>query len=1500
MDLINENNEANVQDRLSNLSPEKRAWVLQQLRKKQATQNNGSVDDAIGHIDRTQVIPLSFAQQRLWFLNQLEGPSSTYTIFIGWQLVGTLNLDALVDSIAEIVRRHESLRTTFPAHQGKPVQRIHPPEFIQLTQVSLQSLDETEKALTVQRLANEAAQHCYDLENGPLFHAKLLNTAHDEHYLFLTMHHAISDGWSMDVLVREMVALYNAFSLGNPSPLPSLPIQYADYAQWQRKQMQTTLSQEQLSYWQSRLVDAPPLLELPTDHPRPAIQRFRGTAHPFLFSRELSNALHRLAQQSETTLFMVLQATLAVLLYRYSGQEDILIGLPIANRDQPEIEPLIGFFANQLVLRSNLAGNPTFDELLQQVRQNALEAYQHNALPFEHLVEALQPTRALSYSPLFQVAFSWQNTDSDTPTLLGLDATRIFVERTSAIFDLTLYMHEMAQDIYGEWEYNTDLFTESTIQHMTDHFQTLLTEIVANPNEHIQTLPLLTEIERDKQLTQWNQTSVSTTISGSTQPCIHQLFEAQVERTPYDIAVVFEQEKLTYRRLNQRVNQLANYLIQHGVGPETLVGICMERSSEMLVGILGVLKAGGAYMPIDPNYPDARIAFMLEDAQPQLVLTSQQMKSKLPADVASLALDSEWSLLENQSTENPTARAEPNNLAYCIYTSGSTGTPKGTLIEHRNLTNYLQWAVQAYEVEAGCGAPVNTSIGFDATITSLFTPLLVGKTVFLLPEETELEALAHLLQSGEPLSVVKLTPTHLDILSRMVERPTQTRYFIIGGEALFEHHLTFWRSYAPNTHFINEYGPTETVVGCCVYDAKDAVSSGAVPISGSDTSGSDTSGSDTSGSSVGAIANTQLYILDAHREPVPFGVHGELYIGGAGVGRGYLNQAALTAERFIDNPFGAGKLYKTGDKVRRLADGKIEFLGRIDTQVKLRGFRIELGEIESTLASHPQIQEAVVNLAEINTAATHPGKIRHCVRCGLPSNHPDAKLNAKDVCTSCVTYETYRTTSETYFKHMDEFHRLVDEMKRTRRGQYDCMMLLSGGKDSTYVLGQLVEMGLKVLSFTLDNGYISEETKVNIRRVVDALGVDHVFGTTPAMNAVFVESLQQHSNVCQGCFKVIYTLSTNLAHQHGIQYIVTGLSRGQIFETRLQPMFQNGIFDVEEIDRRILESRKVYHRLNDVVSQQMDVAIFQEDAIFDEVQFVDFYRYSDVELADMYEFLDHRLPWVRPTDTGRSTNCLINEVGIYIHKRERGYHNYALPYSWDVILGHKERQAAMDELDDDIDEASVQAILQEIGYDQRSIVDQQLVAYYVAEVGFEHTELEHNDLHRHLAQTLPAYMVPSAFVRLDKMPLTANGKLNRKALPVPMQRVTGKATSGTTYVMPQTEAERQIASVWQDVLKVERVGVHHNFFDLGGHSLLLVQVHSRLCDLFGQKIAITALFRYPTVQALAKHLAGDPRTTGVAKQVEINVKTSATRRQLRETRNLRGNQRRTRKQKSRV
>src|SRR5437899_4985664 len=775
-----------------------------------------------------------------------------------------------------------------------------------------------------------------------------------------------------------------------------------------------------------------------------------------------------------------------------------------------------------------------------------------------------------------------------------------------------------------------------------------------------------------------------------------ELFEAQVACTPDDDAIHYADQSLTYRELKDRANQVAAHLGARGVGPDQLVALYMDHSIDVVCAILGVLKTGAAYVPVDPASPKERLAFMLRDiaaaragALPVLV-TQSHLESSVPRSAARvMTLDADLAPITGLAVVNPGRPTAPDRLAYVIYTSGSTGTPKGVMIEHRSLVNYIWWAKEKYSRGERLAWPLFSSLAFDLTVTSIFTPLISGGRIVVVREDPEMPGMAIFKVIEEDgVDIVKVTPAHLAMIRDMDLRATKIRKLIVGGED-FKTELArdITRTFGRPVEIYNEYGPTEATVGCMIhrYDVQQDLAL-SVPIGV-------------------PAANAGVYILDEQLRPVPSGVIGEMYLAGDGLARGYLNRPDLTAQKFLTagdprqtDPAAPLRLYKSGDIARWGTDDRMEFLGRADHQVKIAGARIELGEIEARLLQHDGVRECVVDLVD-PVAMRAAKRLTHCTRCGLASNVPGTSYDAAGVCNVCSGFDAYVDKAQAYFKSPQALKALVAEMQARRTGAYDCLVLLSGGKDSTYMLYRLCDLGLKPLVFTLDNGFISDEAKTNIRRVVDALGVELVMGGTPHMNEIFVDSLKRFANVCNGCFKTIYTLATNLAHEKGIRYIVTGLSRGQFFETRLtEDVFQHDDFDVAKRDDLVLEARKAYHRREDAVSCHLEVDIFRDDGVFRDIQFVDFYRYWSAPLAEMHAYLRQRTPWIRPSDTGRSTNCLINDVGIYVHKKQRGYHNYALPYSWDVRLGQKTRDEAMDELDDELDEARVQQIMRQIGY----------------------------------------------------------------------------------------------------------------------------------------------------------------------------------------------------------
>jgi amino acid adenylation domain-containing protein len=900
----------------------------------------------------SQELPLSFAQQRLWFLSHLEPDSPFYNIPAAVRLEGQLNLAALEQSFNEIFRRHEVLRTNFRTVEGQAIAVISPTTPQLLSVIDLSKLPRAQREIKVRQLAIAEAQHPFNLEADTLLRVKLLRLGEQEYVTLLTMHHIVSDGWSMDVLVREVAALYQAFCNGQASPLPELEIQYPDFAAWQRQWLEGEALETQLAYWLKQLDGAPAVLELPTDYPRPAIQSSRGAKYSFCLSKDQSLALKSLSQQQGSTLFMTLLAAFKTLLYRYTASNDIVIGSPIANRNHSQIEGLIGFFANTLVLRTNLEGNPSFRELLHRVKEVALGAYTHQDTPFELLVEKIQPQRNLSHTTLFQVMFVLQNAQNSEIELPGLTLSTLESHSGTAKFDLTLDMRETEKGLVGTLDYSIDLFEPQTIQRMAGHLQTLLCGIIANPEQRLSELPLLTEDEQNQLLVGWNQTQADY----PQDKCIHQLFEKQVEKTPDAVAVVFENEQLTYRQLNQRANQLAHYLEKLGVGPEVLVGICVERSLEMIIGILGILKAGGAYVPLDPSYPPQRLAFILKDAQLSILITKQNLVATLPPHQAQVVcIDSDWEKISQHSLEYLTNKTNTKNLAYVIYTSGSTGQPKGVQITHGSLVNFLSAMRQNPGLNQKDILLSVTTLSFDIAALELYLPLIVGARLVIVSREVAVDGIRLLKElTLSQATVMQATPATWRMLLAAEWQGTQQLKILCGGEALdsnlanqlLEHGKQVW----------NLYGPTETTIWSSVHRVENTNQSERIQ----------------SIVSIGRpIANTQFYILDQNQQLVPVGVTGELHIGGAGLARGYLNRPELTAQKFISHPLSQesdARLYKTGDLARYLPNGELEYIGRIDNQVKLRGFRIELGEIEAAINQHPSVSTSVVIVRQDESA----------------------------------------------------------------------------------------------------------------------------------------------------------------------------------------------------------------------------------------------------------------------------------------------------------------------------------------------------------------------------------------------------------------------------------------------------------------------------------------------------------------------------------------------------
>jgi len=959
--------------RIANLSPAKRA-LLELAINAQESNDKSNAGAIIPRQQQRATAPLSFAQQRLWFLDQLHPRKADYNLSHLLHIEGPLNIPALCDALNVIVARHEALRTTFEDRRDEVFQRITPELILEIPVVELR--DHTIQNNELQSLVEEDVGRPFDLTADALLRAKLFRLAPDRHILQITMHHIISDGWSIAVLNRELGILYNDFCSGSPPSLPQPQVQYLDYAVWQRQQGEVL--QQQLEYWEQQLHDAPHIFELPIDKPRPAIQSFQGARRHIDLPPELCEALKALALRENATLFMVMLAAYQLLLHRYSGLDDILVGIPIAGRTQPELEELIGFFVNSLVIRSRFSPELDFRQLLTRIRNATIGAFGHQELPFEKLVEALTPQRDMSRNPIFQVMFSLENDVPELPHMEGLHVSSPDIGTAKAKFDLTLFVSARAEGLRATFNYATDLFLDATIERMAGHYLTLLKAIVDNPERSIANLPLLSDGERT-QLTQWNKTATEFPKTAG----IQQLFEARAQATPQALAITDNHSQISYGTLNRRANQLAHYLIAQGTARGTLVGLCMERSIDAVMAMLAILKAGGAYVPLDPRHPKKRLALIIEDAGLKTVICHKTQQALLPSHkLEQVIMDRDWQRIAILSEDNPAPAVNGDSLAYVIYTSGSTGRPKGVCIPHKAVnrlvtnTNYI--TLNADDVIAQAA-----NMSFDAATFEIWGALLNGGRLYIIGIETLLSPplFSHELRTAGITTLFLTTALFNQMIRQDPAIFGDLKQLLFGGEVCDPQRIRECLRGGPPRRLLHAYGPTEATTFTTWYEVREiAPDARTVPIGR-------------------PIANSTCHVLDAHRQPVPVGVIGELYIGGPGVAQGYLNQPELTVANFVGGPLGDGdRLYRSGDLVRYRADGAIEFVGRIDNQIKLRGFRIETGEIDEVLKKHRSLRDCLTMLREDNPGekrlvsyvTTKPSEeideqtLRHFLRESLP------------------------------------------------------------------------------------------------------------------------------------------------------------------------------------------------------------------------------------------------------------------------------------------------------------------------------------------------------------------------------------------------------------------------------------------------------------------------------------------------------------------------------------
>lgn len=1513
-------------------------------------------------------VPMSFTQQRLWFLDQLVPESAAYHVSTTLRLNGKLDLSALERSLNEIVRRHEALRTTFASEAGQPVQIIAPTMRVPLAIEHLEELPLDERESEARRLATEEVHRPFDLARGPLLRMKLLRLGPEEHILIFVMHHIVSDSWSLGIFLRELATLYTAFHAGKPSPLPDLPLQYADYSVWQRQRLQGAQLEQQLTYWKQQLDGCPTLLALPTDHPRPPVQAFRGTAQTFTLPRALTDNLKTLARAHGTTLFQVLLTAFQILLSRYSGQHDIIVGSPIAGRTHADLEPLIGFFANTLALRTDLSGNPSFREVLTRVQKVTLDAYAHQDMPFEQIVEALQPERVMSHNPLFQVMLVLQSAPLEKPELIGLTLNPFEVESHTAILDLWLSLQEKlnGDGLNGILEYNTDLFEAATISRLIGHYQTLLAAVVTDVACPISSLPLLTEAEEQQILLHWNATEKAYNL----EPCLHQRVEAQVKRYPDAIAVVFEDHYLSYQALNQSSNQLARRLQSLSVGAETLVGICMERSLELVIGLLAILKAGGAYLPLDPSYPAERLAFMLQDAQVALVLTQTMLTSQLQAyEVNLLDVARELQTSRSANSPDPVSGAGPANLAYVIYTSGSTGRPKGAMLTHRGVCNRLLWMQETYCLTPEDRVLQKTPFSFDVSVWEFFWPLLTGANLVIARPEGHRDSayLVEIIQEQQ-ITTLHFVPSMLAIFleERDLAGCTSLQRVICSGEALTsEFQERFFARLSASLY--NLYGPTEASIDVTAWTCDPQHPHHSVPIGR-------------------PIANTRIYLLDQQLRPVPIGIVGELYIGGIGLARGYLNRAALTAERFISDPFAGtsvgtrfialdgldasggsepgSRLYKTGDLARYLPDGNIEFLGRSDSQVKLHGFRIELEEIEAHLRRYPLLKDAVAQVREDT-----PGEKR-LVAYVVP--HADAHLQSESLPDLLSTDDQvahwqqvfdglYREPSATEQADFNivgwnssytnlplppaEMHEWVEQtveriarLRPQRVLEIGCgagLLLFRLAPQCAFYCGtdfaregldyirqhlplalqqegrvQLLQLAANdlgdieeysfdtiilnsVIQYFPDAAYLLQVLTEAVQKLkpggrlfigdVRNLSLLEAFHTSVELHnapaSLPIAQLRQrvHRRTEQESELVVDpAFFATLPQQFScITAVEIQLKRG-CYHNELTRFRYDVILHVGSSDEETLDGGAVSCWL-DWQEQALTLESIEQILLQEQPEMLGIARVPNTRLSvekQALELLESRPDNIQTIDQLRDCLKEIPSTGRGIDPEEFWSLAKALPYRIAIGWSGSEqygdyqvifrRQGAQNIIASSTIKTPSASLTDWSSYFEtcrapttlsrpvapRSIVE----ALRSAESKYTNNPLRNrflsqlgSALRNYLKQQLPEYMLPTVFTVLEALPLSPNGKVERRALPPP--ELPAPELEGN-FVPPSTPVEEKLAHIWAEVLGLECVGIRHNFFELGGDSIRSIQVVSRALAA-GVKLTPRDMFQHQTIAELA-------------------------------------------------
>jgi amino acid adenylation domain-containing protein len=1364
--------------------------------------------------------PLSSAQLRLWFLEQLSPNSPWYNVDLAFRLdlsAGNwLDIDAMRRAVNEIVRRHESLRTSFSAADGQPVQIIHPELEIAFPVVDLTGLPETERESELMRLALDEAQRPFDLSQLPLLRASLLRLDKDSFLFLLTIHHIVADGWSLQIFSDELARLYEAFRQGQPSPLSDLPIQFSDYVQWQRKSLQSEEAKRQLAYWKRRLEGAP-ALALMGDRPPLHMPSHRGARRLIAISQSLMHRLEVVSRRARTTLFVTLLTAFQTLLHRYTGQPEIVLGTPVAGRTRADTEGLIGCFINTLVIRTDLSGDPPFSEALQRVQEIVVEALQFQDVPFERIVEELKIPRDLARNPLFQVTFQLFQTVGRA----SRGGEPVVTQKGTTQFDLAIDLFQSKEGLSGTIEYSTDLFDHSTIERLLGHFQVLLEGIVEDPDQRLSALPLLTHRERRQLVSEWN----AGPSCSQNHVCVHTLVEQRSGQAPNAIALIADGRRFTYGELDRQSNQFAHYLRRIDVPPGTLVAISLERSPEAIVALLGTLKAGCAFLPLDVDLPAERLSFMLQDAEPAILFTRERL-----AD--------EWPRLADQSSGALGCVPLPETWAYVIYTSGSTGKPKAVSIPHRAFSNHMLWWQQSFPLAPTERMLHKYSLSFDVAILEIFAPLIAGAGVVIARAGAQADTayLVELIASNH-VTAIDVVSSQLRALfdEPLLQSCPSLRRITCGGETLPAELAQACLAALPAVELYNLYGPTEATISATAWKCAPEELAHVVPIGR-------------------PILNTQVYVLDARGNLVPAGVPGELHIGGAGLATEYLNRPDLTAEKFIPDPFFAqpgARLYRTGDLARYRSDGNLEHLGRLDHQVKVRGFRIELGEIEAALVRDPSVQECAVALTDndrlaayivpavcpelwpcigeyflydplLYHAMTHDERRNACYRAAIARLVPDKTV--VDIGTGADGLLA-RFCIEAGARRVYAIEMLAEPFKRTtdllvRLGLERKVHLIYG--DSTRIeLPEKVDVCVSELLGMIASGEGAAVILNDARRFLKPGGV-MIPGrsTTRIAAASLPEALAHEPRFTEISGPYVARIFEQTGHPFDVRVCIDNfpkshlLSNSTVFETLdftsfVAPEFRTDIhLTITRAGK--LDGFLLWLNVETTPGEHLDV------------------------LADRTHWLPVFFPVFSPAVAVRPGD-IITAVGSGMLSANRLTPNYRISGSLHQQTGRIDFDFASErETREFRSNGFYQALFAE-GYEQRFATPS--------------THANSKALEERLRDVLPEYMLPSVFMTIPELPLTPSGKVDRRKLPAPV-----RLKLAETSLEPRTELERSIAAIWQDLLHIERAGVDENFFDLGGHSLLAVQMVSRLRKQLNLTMPVAGLFQYPTIRLLAKAL----------------------------------------------